>query len=151
MNTQEGTLVNRGLSVRMFRCGLYRATSNKSEVGCSGKRASIKTHRYSVWSRWDKVWIHTWCVLMQACVSLCIIIGVSYWSLHQNHAETTADYRNTDGVDGLSKRNGNMFSFAVLRKENIQMCILPCYRLWTCLSFAWCLFWGLVRNALWDI
>lgn len=61
-----------------------------------------------------------WCkkhVPIQVCASLCIIIGVSYWSLHQTHAETTADYRNADSVDGLPRRNSNMISFAVFKRK----------------------------------
>lgn len=54
---------------------------------------------------------------MQLSVSLRIIAFVSYLSYHRNHAATT-DYRNTDGADGLSGRDGDIFSFQI---DKIQM------------------------------
>lgn len=44
---------------------------------------------------------------------LVLVTDHTTWKKTKKHAATAADYRDADGVDGLSERNGDMFSFAV--------------------------------------
>lgn len=100
-------------------------------------RRGLKTQSHCL-SRWDKMGFY-------AALWVFALLRVSYWSHQQNHAETAADYRDADGVDGLSGRNGDMFSFVVLKRQDpdVFLTIQP----FMGLRFAWSLTWYWVINV----
>lgn len=63
---------------------------------------------------------------MQICALVLVTDHSTKKKQKKNHAATAAaDYRNTDGVDGLSRRNGDMLSFAVSEWKSAGVTTLP--------------------------
>lgn len=82
-----------GTFIRLFRCGFYSDIQYIwSSMFCScGWRASANIHRSTVAEAGGITCGYIQgCVLIQVHVSLRIFLGVSYWSLHQNHAENNS-------------------------------------------------------------
>lgn len=113
--------VKHGHSFRLFRCGIDIQFIWNMLLWAGGKPTQG--------IRCDMVWVYVGCVSYGS-----VILGVSYWSLHQNHA-STINYRNTDGVDGLSRRIQQHVQEERFCKENSETSLIR-HHVWASFRFS---------------